>query len=221
MVDDKYEEETDANLLSEARKASGLGMGKKMRSQRQEYVLPVSESDDTGINSNGSSWTFSSIGTGNWTMGTMGSAYTADSAYLETILRGDDLNYMQQKYGNMSIIISVIQLFFLVMVLALCGFAPMSINPAIGPYPDILSMIGATNSYAILKQGQIWRYFTTPFISAGILHFLCLIGIQLELGAFFEREWGSGAWLVIYIASAFGSAMCDSAFNNYGISVGR
>ncbi len=163
-----------------------MGMGKKMKAQRQpDYILP-SESDDTGMDSQGSSWTLSSVGTGNWTMATIGTAQTTDSAYLETILRGDDLNYMQQKYGNLSIVMSVLQLFFLTMLLALCGFAPLNINPAIGPYPDALSLAGGTNSYAILKQFQIWRLVTTPLISAGILHFLCIVGIQLELGAFFE-----------------------------------
>ncbi len=211
-----------ASLLAETKKGA-LGMGNKMKSNRKthpDYVLP-SESEDTGIDSQGSSWTFSSVGTGNWTMGTLGTNYTTDSAYVETILRGDDLNYVKQKYGNMSIVVSALQLFVLVMVLALCGFAPLNINPSIGPYPDALSLIGGTNSYEILRKFQLWRIVITPFLHAGILHFLCIVGIQLELGAFFEREWGSNVWLVIYAASSISSTFCDCCFNVDGVSVGR
>jgi len=210
--------EGDSTLLSQTKKGA-LGMGKKMKEKRQDYILP-SESDDTGIDSQGSSWTLSSVGTGNWTMATIGTNATTDSAYLETILRGDDLNYVKQKYGNLSIVMSVLQLFFLTMLLALCGFAPIMINPAIGPYPDALSVAGATNSYAILRQFQVWRLITTPLLSAGVLHFLCIVGIQLELGAFFEREWGSRSWFIIYMSSAVGCALCDCAFNPNGVSVG-
>lgn len=212
----------NASLLAETKKGA-LGMGDKMKSNRKahpDYILP-SESDDTGIDSQGSSWTFSSVGTGNWTMGTLGTNYTTDSAYVETILRGDDLNYVKQKYGNMSIVVSALQLFVLTMLLALCGFAPLTINPSIGPYPDALSLIGGTNSYEILRHFQVWRIITTPFLHAGILHFLCIVGIQLELGAFFEREWGSNVWLIIYVVSSICSTFCDCAFNTDGVSVGR
>lgn len=198
-----------------SKKNGNLGTGKKKRS---DIVLPSAseESNDT----QSTSWTFGSVGTGNWTAATLGTNYTGESAYLETILRGDDLNYVQQKYGNMSIVISIIQLFTLVMILALCGVAPITINPAIGPYPDALSYLGSTNSYAMFRQFQFWRILTSPFISAGILHFLCVVGIQLELGAFFEREWGSSTWLFIYMMSAIGSTLCDGVINTDGISVG-
>jgi membrane associated rhomboid family serine protease len=227
MVNTSNDTENPDNLLSKTRKGA-LGKGQKMKSQRkaqldrdQDYVLPTSESDDTGVESQGSSWTFNSVGTGQWTAVTMGTNYTTDSAYLETILRGDDLNYVKQKYGNMSIVISVIQLFALTMLIALCGVAPLNINPSIGPYPDALSLIGGTNSFGMFRQFQIWRFFTTPFLSAGALHFLCVIGIQLEIGAFFEREWGSKQWLTIYAISSVGSTFFDCAINTDGVSVGR
>lgn len=188
--------------------------------KQQSYILP-SVTSDTGVNSQGSSWTFGSIGTGTWTMATLEANFSSDSAYLEAIIRGDDLNYVKQKYGRMSILFSTIQLFFLTMVISACGFAPITINPAIGPYPDVLSTVGGTNSYLILRQGQLWRFFTSPLMSAGILHFLCVAGIQVELGAFFERDWGSRSWLIIFIASAIGSAMCDCVFNSDGVSAGR
>lgn len=198
-----------------SKKEGKQGSGKKKHS---DYVLP-SNSDDTN-DTQSTNWTFGSVGTGNWTMATMGTNYTSESAYLETILRGDDLNYVKQKYGNMSIVMSILQLFTLVMILALCGVAPITINPAIGPYPDALSYIGGTNSYAMFYQLQLWRILTTPFISAGVLHFLCVVGIQLELGAFFEREWGSSTWSVIYLASSIGSTLFDAVINTDSISVG-
>lgn len=140
---------------------------------------------------------------------------------MEAILRGDDLNYVKQKYGNFSIVVSALQLFVLTMLLALCGFAPLNINPSIGPYPDALSLIGGTNSYEITRNFQLWRIITTPFLNAGIIHYLCIVGIQLELGAFFEREWGSSVWFTIYAVSSISSTFCDCAFNVNGVSVGR
>eukprot|EP00957_Ditylum_brightwellii_P066412 5042069-Ditylum_brightwellii.AAC.1 len=77
-----------------------------------------------------------------------------------------------------------------------CGVSPLEINPMLGPYPDALSYWG------------------------GILHLVCNIAVQLESGAFFEREWGSGVWFVIYITSAVGSSILSTCAMPNSISVG-
>mmetsp|Transcript_97 Transcript_97/g.93 ORF Transcript_97/g.93 Transcript_97/m.93 type:complete len:369 (+) Transcript_97:33-1139(+) len=223
-----------ASLLTETKKGV-MGMGRKMKSTRftetmpkeatANYILP-SESDDTDMQSQGSTWSINtsglrSVGTGSvWTMATQGTMTVGSvDSDVETILKGDDFNYVKQKYGTLSIIIAIIQLFFLTMMISLCGFAPIGINPSIGPFPDSLSLFGAHDSYSIFVKNQWWRFITSPLVNAGILHFLCNTFIQLELGAFFEREWGSFTWLTIYMSSSFSGMVFDSALSGDGVCV--
>ncbi len=68
--DNNDESGRKTSLLAQAKEEGALGKGDKMKSNRKtrpDYILP-SESEETGVNSQESSWTFSSIGTGNWTM---------------------------------------------------------------------------------------------------------------------------------------------------------
>lgn len=61
---------------------------------------------------------------------------------------------------------------------------------------------------------------TPILLHAGVIHLVCNIAVQLETGAFFEREWGSGAWLVIYLVSAVGSSILSVICMPNSISVG-
>ena len=64
-----------------------------------------------------------------------------------------------------------------------------------------LSLVGATNSYAIFKQFQVWRFLVSPLITAGILHFLCIVGIQLEIlhQALMLISGGQGSYFPFYL----------------------
>ena len=59
-----------------------------------------------------------------------------------------------------------------------------------------------------------------PTNQSGIIHLLCNISVQLDIGAFFEREWGSGIWLIIYLASGLGSSIFSCIFSADNLSVG-
>ena len=90
----------------------------------------------------------------------------------------------------------------------------------LGPYPDALSQYGGKNSALILYEGEWWRLITPIQVHAGVIHLICNIAVQLDLGALFEKEWGSLRWLAIYLASAIlGSAM-SIIFKPDSISVG-
>lgn len=167
---------------------------------------------DEGIESNDSTYS-------GYTQETSGSAWTTYTSGLETILKGDDVNYVRQKYGFCSILISIILILYLTTTMSLCGIAPLAVNPAIGPYPDGLSGSGAKNFYFISEDYQYWRFISASFMSVGIIHLLCTVAILLETGAYFEREWGSVSWLIILGTSAVGSFMWSCMFNPDTVSV--
>jgi hypothetical protein len=85
---------------------------------------------------------------------------------------------------------------------------------------DALSEWGGKNAVNILDDHESWRLLTPIFLHAGVIHLFCNISVQLETGAFFEREWGSGVWLVIYLTSAIGSSALSVIFMPNSISVG-
>lgn len=154
-----------------------------------------------------------------YTQETGGSQYTTQTSGLETILKGDDVNYVRQKYGFCSIIMSIALVLYLTTTMSMCGVAPISVNPAIGPYPDSLSGSGAKNAHYVVEEHEIWRFFSAPLMSVGIIHLLCTVAILLETGAFFEREWGSIQWMIILGTSAMGSTFWGCIFNPDTVSV--
>lgn len=145
--------------------------------------------------------------------------WTAATTGLETILKGDDVNYVRQKYGFCSIIMSIALVLYLTTSMSMCGVAPLTVNPAIGPYPDGLSGSGAKNAYFIAEEYQYWRFITAPIMSVGIIHLLCTVAILLETGAYFEREWGSINWMIVLATSSIGSTMYSCIFSPDTVSV--
>jgi len=132
----------------------------------------------------------------------------------------DNFYQVKQRYGYLSIILTLLQTILLASMVAFCGLAPMNINEFIGPYPDALSEWGAKNAYLMLEMGQWWRFFTPQMLSVGVLHLLCNGYVQLTVGAFFEREWGSIRWGTIYFCSAVGSTIASTILDPNSISVG-
>ncbi len=118
------------------------------------------------------------------------------------LIDGEPVYVVKQKRGYLSILFSLAQTAILIGMMIQCGVAPMRINPMIGPNPDVLSYWGAKNSYNILYDHEYWRLFSPIMLHAGIFHLLCNVAVQLDTGAFFEREWGSFLWLIIYLGSA-------------------
>lgn len=132
----------------------------------------------------------------------------------------DDVYIVKQKYGYLSILFSIVQTIIMGLMMWQCGIAPLSINPMIGPYPDALSEWGGKNAVNIIDDGEWWRLLTPILLHAGVIHLLCNVAVQLETGAFFEREWGSAIWLAIYLVSAVGSSILSTIAMPNSISVG-
>lgn len=131
-----------------------------------------------------------------------------------------DTYYVKQRRGYCSIGFSFVQTLVLGLMMWQCGVAPLNVNPMVGPYPDALNYWGAKNAVLIIDDGEAWRLITPIFLHAGVIHLLCNVAVQLETGAFFEREWGSGKWMLIYLSSAIGSSCLSAIFMPEQISVG-
>ena len=132
----------------------------------------------------------------------------------------EEVYLVKQHYGYCSIVFSIGQIGVLITMMVQCGVAPLNINPMIGPYPDALSEWGGKNAVNILDDGEWWRLITPIMLHAGVIHLLCNVAVQVETGAFFEREWGSRNWLIVYLTSAVGSSILSVIFMPDAVSVG-
>jgi len=133
---------------------------------------------------------------------------------------GEEIYIVKQSHGYCSYFFSIVQTIILIIMMAQCGVAPLNINPMIGPYPDALSDWGGKNAVNIIDDGEWWRLLTPMLLHAGVIHLLSNVAVQLETGAFFEREWGWVNWLIIYTVSAIGSSICSVIFMPNSVSVG-
>jgi membrane associated rhomboid family serine protease len=132
----------------------------------------------------------------------------------------EQIYIVRQKYGYGSIAFSIVQTVVLAWMMYSCGVAPLRLNPMIGPFPDGLSEWGGKNAYLILEEGESYRLLTPIFLHAGVLHLIGNVAVQLETGLFFEKEWGSLRWLIIYLVSAIGSSILSVIAMPQAISVG-
>jgi membrane associated rhomboid family serine protease len=147
-------------------------------------------------------------------------ANDADGILTKNQSEETEIYFVYQRHGYLSYLFSIVQTGILIAMMVQCGVAPLQINPMVGPYPDALSEWGAKNSALILDDNEWWRLFTPILLHAGVIHLLCNIMVQIDTGAFFEREWGSMNWLIIYLVSAVGSSALSVVAMPDAISVG-
>mmetsp|Transcript_16587 Transcript_16587/g.38096 ORF Transcript_16587/g.38096 Transcript_16587/m.38096 type:complete len:396 (+) Transcript_16587:164-1351(+) len=143
-----------------------------------------------------------------------------DSKRLEDLYQmlEDDYYPVKQKFAYLSILITSIQILVLMLQLSLCGVAPLDVNPFVGPYPD--GFWGIKNAYLIKDRLQLWRLVTPAFEHVGVIHLLINAAIQLETCAFFEREWGSLRYGILYVLSETGCVLVSCVADPDTIAVG-
>ena len=155
---------------------------------------------------------------------TMDSSSNRSESLLEENISNDtdktEIYIVYQRYGYFSILFSIAQTAILGAMMFQCGIAPLTINPMIGPGPDVLSEWGAKNAVLMLEDDEWWRLLTPILLHAGVIHLLCNVMVQIDTGAFFEREWGSLTWLIIYLVSAIGSSALSVVAMPDSLSVG-
>lgn len=131
-----------------------------------------------------------------------------------------DVYETRQQYGYCSILFSVAQTLILAIMMWQCGIAPLQVNPMVGPMPDVLNYWGAKNTVLIVEDGEYFRLLSPMMLHAGIFHWIGNISVQLESGLFFEREWGSLNWLIIYLTSTVGASILSVIVMPQSLSVG-
>jgi membrane associated rhomboid family serine protease len=85
---------------------------------------------------------------------------------------------------------------------------------------NALSEWGGKNAVLIISDGEWYRLITPIMLHAGIFHLIGNVAVQLETGVFFEREWGSIRWLIVYLGSAVGSTVFSVIVMPNAVSVG-
>ena len=157
---------------------------------------------------------------GSYTQATYDNSLEADEPSRRVRKAEDDYVRTKQSVAYLSIMLTSVQLLVLMLQLTMCGMAPWEVNGFIGPYPDSFSEWGGKNAYLILYDNQWWRLVTPSFLNVGILHLLINAFCQLEAIAFFEREWGSFRWGLVYIISSVGCNAFSCYFDPDEIAVG-
>lgn len=219
LTDEQSSEQLERNKTSSKNRDKSKKSARrkpKRKSQKEQHLnLQQVVSDDT----QGTAYTAKSV-MSVWTIGT---GFASNASYLDEdldhLLHRSDMEYVKKRFGVVTLIVTLSQLLFLTMIISLCGFSTFASNPCIGPYPDALSNAGATNPYLIETEGQYWRFLTSPFIPASVIHFVLNSVVQLEVGAYLERQWGSCRWLAIYLFSGIGSVSFSCTLEKTEINV--
>ncbi|KAL3807293.1 hypothetical protein ACHAXA_002800 [Cyclostephanos tholiformis] len=143
-----------------------------------------------------------------------------DNAAASSVSSDPEEAHFKQRYAPFSTLFCLVQTTILALMMWQCGVAPLNINPMIGPGPDVLNYWGAKNAVLIIDDGESYRLFTPVLLHAGLIHLAGNVLVQMDAGNMWEREWGSLAWLLVYVGSTLGSSVFSCCFMPENISVG-
>ncbi len=88
-------------------------------------------------------------------------------------------------------------------------------------YANALVYYGANYGPAILRQDEIWRFFTSMFLHGSLLHLGFNSYALYSFGIEIERIYGAGRFIVIYILTGlFGSLASFASHGDSTFSVG-
>jgi membrane associated rhomboid family serine protease len=90
----------------------------------------------------------------------------------------------------------------------------------VGPPAATLVIWGAKESALIKFRKQWWRTISPIFLHAGILHVLSNGFIQLRIGGYLNRVYGTPKWLFIYFISGIFGNMMSCIFLPDSVGVG-
>lgn len=97
--------------------------------------------------------------------------------------------------------ISLIQILSFLTIVSITGFAPLNLNPFIGPTLEGIDKWGSKNATRIVDHGEYWRILTAMFLSVGMMDLLFSIVVLVCLGYHLEKRWGGWKFLIIYVVS--------------------
>eukprot|EP00873_Tetraselmis_striata_P007110 jgi/Tetstr1/427374/TSEL_017538.t1 len=99
-------------------------------------------------------------------------------------------------------------------------FAPLDVNPLIGPDVDTLILMGAKVTHLIVYESEWWRIFSSIFLSAGLIQVLGSLSAMWTFGRYLEREITSVTIASIFLISAIGGVLVSANMAPDAITVG-
>ena len=77
-------------------------------------------------------------------------------------------------------------------------FAPISVNPMLGPSPDVLFRLGALDRRAVIEEDEWFRLLAPMFLHAGLVHFALNMLALFFIGGAVERRHGTPEAILIF-----------------------
>ena len=101
-----------------------------------------------------------------------------------------------------------------------CGIASFKENPGIGPKASELMSFGARYSYAIKEDLEIYRLFSSLFMTPSVLVLLVELVLLMRYVLYFERRWGILLFVVSYFVTGEAGILLSTMCDQNNISVG-
>lgn len=99
-------------------------------------------------------------------------------------------------------------------------FAPVSVNPMLGPSPQVLFRLGALDRRAVIEDDEWYRLVVPVFLHAGLVHFALNMAALFFIGGALERRHGTAETILVFLLAAVGGNIASTLFMSPSISVG-
>jgi membrane associated rhomboid family serine protease len=121
---------------------------------------------------------------------------------------------------TLSSLIVFVQVLIMIIMICTDGITSSTDNPMIGPPVTTLVHWGAKESSLIKYKHQWWRTISPIFLHAGLLHIASNAFIQLRVGGYLNRIYGTWKWMFIYMISGIFGNMMSCIFLPDAVGVG-
>jgi membrane associated rhomboid family serine protease len=112
-----------------------------------------------------------------------------------------------------------VQVIIFIVAISLHGIDSLSNNWMIGPNSSTLIRMGAKDAYMMRYKAHVERFFSPIFLHSGIIHIVVNLIIQLRMGLYLERRWGSIKFTCTYVGSGMAGIMMGCVLQPNQISV--
>lgn len=126
----------------------------------------------------------------------------------------------KRQLRTLSAFIVFVQMLIMIIMIGTDGITSSEDNPMIGPPVTTLVNWGAKESGLIKYRHQWWRTISPIFLHAGLLHIASNAFIQLRVGGYLNRIYGTGKWMLIYMISGIYGNMLSCIFLPNAVGVG-
>jgi membrane associated rhomboid family serine protease len=99
-------------------------------------------------------------------------------------------------------------------------FAPIKVNPMLGPSPDALLRLGALERTRVIENNEWFRLVAPMFLHAGLVHFVLNMLALFFIGGIVERKHGTAEVILVFMFTGIGGNIASTLFMSPSISVG-